>query len=158
MIEAHYPSVHGASLLVALSTDSRTCWGGKGVYGLYRHGLLPLTSDLGTVAAIHLYASGLSLHYKDIWFAMRHTGYRSTAESVYYGLRRVEGEGLVERTAWGDWRSPRRGLRRDRIERLLGANRRDTREILRRTDELMDAGLVELERRLAGRPSKAVRS
>jgi hypothetical protein len=149
LIERTYSNVHPGSLLMTLSSDPRTCWGGKGVYGLYRHGLLPRVSDLGTVAAVYLYASGTTLHYKDLWFGMRHVGYKSTTESVYYGLRRVEGQGLVERNQWGDWRRPPRGLRRDRIEYLLGASRRDTREILTRADEQLHHGLVELERRLS---------
>jgi hypothetical protein len=155
LIDQKYSRVHPGSLLVSLSGDPRTCWGGKGIYGLYRHGLLPRVRDLGTIGAIYLYASGATLHYRDLWFAMRHAGYKSTPESVYYGLRRVEGQGLVDRTDWGDWHRPHRGLRRSRIEYLLGASTRDTREILGRADEQLQAGLVELERRLNGRPTGA---
>ena len=106
LIERDYGATTAASLLGALRWDARACWAGKARYGLYRHGLLPGARDLGTVAAIYLYASSATLHYRDLWFAMQHVGYSANAESVYYALRRAQYEGLVERTRFGDWRRP----------------------------------------------------
>jgi hypothetical protein len=39
--------VRKGSLMVWLATDPRTCWGGPGIYGLYRHGLLPRSAGHG---------------------------------------------------------------------------------------------------------------
>src|SRR5207244_4068903 len=96
--------VHNGSLLVWLGQDSRTCWGGKGIYGLYRHGLLPGVRDLGSAAAVFLYVTGLALDYREVWFVLRHAGYRSEEVSIYYALRRAQSYGLVSRTWGGSWR------------------------------------------------------
>ena len=152
LIEGEHGYVHPGSLLVALAGDSRVCWGGKGIYGLYRHGLLPRLRDLGTVAAVYLYAAGISLHYRDIWFVLQYSGYKANPESVYYALRRVAHDRLVERVGQGDWRSPNPEVPASRIASLLGANSVDTREVLLRAGEQWRAGLVELERRVDRRP------
>jgi hypothetical protein len=91
-------SVHNGSLLVWLGQDGRACWGGKGIYGLYRHGLLPGVRDLGTPAALYLYVTDLVLDYREVWFVMKNSGYRSEEVSIYYALRRAEQYGLVTQT------------------------------------------------------------
>jgi hypothetical protein len=137
------------SLLMTVSGDARTCWGGKGIYGLYRHGLLPGVRDLGGVASVFLYVTADALDYREIWFAMRHTGYRSLETSVYYALTRAEREGLVERT-WGVlWQRPTRTqLPQARVKTLLQTRGRDFEAVLERTERQLCAGLAERRRRI----------
>lgn len=144
-------SVHNGSLLVWLGQDSRTCWGGKGIYGLYRHGLLPGVRDLGRAAAVYLYLTDLALDYREIWFVMKHAGYRSEEVSIYYALRRAEQYGLVDRTWGGSWRRPtREQLPEAKLKRLLGVRGRDFELVLERAATQLERGLAERRRRLRG--------
>jgi hypothetical protein len=133
-----------------LRWDARICWGGRAVYGLYRHGLLPGAQDLGTAAAIYLFVSNTSLHYEKLWFATKNSGYSASPVSLYYGLRRAEAQHLVERSRDGDWRRrPRELVSEGDIADMLGATRRETRRILERTRAQLDNGLdVSRKRRM----------
>jgi hypothetical protein len=134
-----------------LRWDARICWGGRAIYGLYRHGLLPGAQDLGTVAAIYLYVSNVSLHYEKLWFAMKNSGYSASPVSVYYGLRRAEAQHLVERSRNGDWRRrPREIVSEADVADMLGATRRETRQILERTRAQLDDGLDLSRKRRTG--------
>lgn len=144
-------AVHNGSLLVWLADDRRTCWGGKGIYGLYRHGLLPGVRDLGTAAATFLYVTDQTLHYRELWFVMKHAGYRSEEASLYYALRRVQARGLVIATWSGGWRHPtRERLPAAKLKALLGARGRDFDLVVERTERQLQEGLAERERRLRG--------
>ena len=95
-----------------------------------------------------MYASGETLHYRDIWFVMKHAGYHARAESVYYGLRRARQRKLVSRTWNGDWHRPDRSdFSLERLGWLLGTGRKGTREILERATHQAHTGLAELHRR-----------
>jgi hypothetical protein len=145
-----YP-VHNGSLLVWLSQDARACWGGKGVYGLYRHGLLPGVRDLGSAAAVYLYTTDLALDYGQIWFVMKQAGYRSHEVSIYYALRRAQTYGLVTRTWGGSWHRPtREQLPEARLKQLLGVRGRDFERVLERAQRQLESGLAERRRRLRG--------
>lgn len=145
-----YP-VHNGSLLVWLGQDGRACWGGKGIYGLYRHGLLPGVRDLGAAAAVYLYVTDLALDYREVWFVMKQAGYRSEEVSIYYALRRAEAYGLVVRTWGGSWRRPtREQLPAAKLKRMLGARGRDFELVLERAGNQLERGLAERRRRLRG--------
>ena len=63
-------------------SDLRMCWAGKGIYGLYRHGLLPGARRLADVGQFLLLASHKSLSTPNLAFVMRSLGYRFQARSL----------------------------------------------------------------------------
>jgi hypothetical protein len=148
--ERRYP-IHNGSLLVWVSQDRRACWGGRGTYGLYRHGVLPGVRDLGAAATVFLYTTDLALDYSQVWFILKHAGYRSEEASIYYALRRAESQGLVTRTWGGSWRRPtREALPEARVKRLLGVVGQDFETVIERTTAQVEGALAERRRRLYG--------
>lgn len=134
--------VHPGSLLVWLSNDPRNCWSGRGIYGLYRHGLLPGVRNLGSAAAVLLHAADEELAEDQIRFVLQHVGYRFQSSSIYLALRKVEDEGLLRRN-WGTWRPGPRSVRpvlklwrRGDVDAVIG----------RAARQVVDA-LTEMERR-----------
>ncbi len=79
-----------------LADDLRACWAGKGVYGLYRHGLLPGARDLGRVASVYIHASDAALTIDEVRFVLRHVGYRFSANSLEPALWRVSDLGIFK--------------------------------------------------------------
>jgi hypothetical protein len=94
--------VRKASLMTWLATDSRTCWGGPGIYGLYRHGLLPGVRDTGSTAAVFIHAADVAVSQEQARFLLQHVGYRFLSTSIYLALRRAENTGLLtqQRGLW----------------------------------------------------------
>jgi len=84
------------SLQVWLSADYRTCWAGPSIYGLYRHGLLPGVRDMGSAAVVYLAAADSVLTQDEIYFVLRHVGYRDQSTSMYLALRRMADFGLID--------------------------------------------------------------
>jgi hypothetical protein len=89
-------------LMVSLANDARTCWGGPGIYGLYRHGLLPGVRDTGSAAAVFIHAADTAMSQEQARFLLQHVGYRFLSTSIYLALRRAENTGLLTRQ-WGLW-------------------------------------------------------
>lgn len=85
-----------SSLNVALALDRRFCWAGRGLYGLYRHGLFPGPRNLTGVARLFLYASECPLSVDALRFAMQQAGYRLHRQSLY---------GVLERDRFVGWSS-----------------------------------------------------
>ena len=83
------------TLKTVLGTDPRLCWAGAGIYGLFRHGLLPRVRNLARVGVVFLYAAGEPMRPTDLAFVLRHVGYRFNDLSLRYALRRSEGMGLA---------------------------------------------------------------
>jgi hypothetical protein len=79
------------SLLVYLSRDLRICWAGKGMYGLYRHGLIPNVRGLGPAAEAHLLAAPGPLAPDELHFVMQHQRYRYQYASLTAALQRQLG-------------------------------------------------------------------
>jgi hypothetical protein len=79
-----------------LADDLRACWAGKGIYGLYRHGLLPGLRDLGRAAAVYIHASDLALTVDEVRFILRYVGYRFSANSLEPALWRVLDLGIFK--------------------------------------------------------------
>ncbi len=79
------------SLLVYLSRDLRICWAGRGMYGLYRHGLIPNVRGLGPTAEAHLLAAPGPLAPEELHFVLQHQGYRYQYASLTAALQRQLG-------------------------------------------------------------------
>jgi hypothetical protein len=95
--------------MVWLASDARTCWGGPGIYGLYRRGLLPGVRDLGAAAAVFIHAADRGVSQDEARFLLQHVGYRFLSTSIYLALRRIEAAGLLRRE-WGRWIPTRRSM------------------------------------------------
>ena len=76
-----------ASIAAALSADRRCCWAGRGMYGLFRHGLFPGPRNLAGVAMIFLYSHREPMGMAVLGFAMQHVGYRFRQASLRSALR-----------------------------------------------------------------------
>lgn len=135
--------VHPGSVQVWLSSEPRACWAGPGLYGLYRHGLLPGLRDLGALAAVFLLATELALSHDEIYFVLRHAGYRFQITSLNAALARAAGQGLV---CWyGTWRASSFDA-----ASLLGLNSaEDAAAVVARAQSQAAAALLERERRLS---------
>ena len=91
---------HRPSLAVSAANDLRCCWAGKGLYALYRHGLIPGPRRLADVARVVLKAQGTELNADELSFVMRHLGYRFQQQSLVNALLK---EPSLERVAWRTW-------------------------------------------------------
>ena len=76
------------SISSSLASDLRFCWAGRGMYGLYRHGLLPGPRNLSGVARFILYSSGRPLSIRILSFLMQFMGYRFHPQSLINALAR----------------------------------------------------------------------
>ncbi len=74
------------SLTASLSSDLRFCWAGKGLYGLYRHKLIPGPRNLAGIAGFFLYAYG-PLTVQQLSFVMKYVGYRYQDQSLANSLK-----------------------------------------------------------------------
>lgn len=126
-------STAGNSLLVYLSRDSRICWAGKGLYGMFRHGLAPNVRGLGPAAEAHLLAAPTAISQDELHFVLKYLGYRYQYPSLAPALGRQLGSAW--RTAS---ESEANRLRRERrLALLLGFERR-TPEFHKYYEELED--------------------
>jgi hypothetical protein len=139
-----------STLQVSISTDPRFCWAGKGLYGLYRHGLVPGPRSLAGVARIYLYSHG-PLSHAALDFVMKHVGYRFQSASLNTALNN---DGDVYWFNWeGGWywdtaRTPDAG---EAIQRLgVGPTQDDFERVVARCAGVVRAGLAEFTRRVAG--------
>jgi hypothetical protein len=55
---------------VALSQDKRFCWGGRALYGLARHGLIPGARSLAEAAYAVLLAAPHELYVEEVDFVL----------------------------------------------------------------------------------------
>lgn len=86
-------STNFRSLLGYLSRDLRICWAGKGMYGLYRHGLVPNVRGLGPAAEVHLLAAPKNLTQEELHFVLQRQGYRYQLPSLLPAVLRQVGYG-----------------------------------------------------------------
>ena len=144
LLEANgHGPVNKGSLLVWLSQDARPCWGGPGIYGLYRHGLLPTVRDLGSTAAVFVHATEADITQEEINFLLQHVGYRFQSTSMHLALRRAEADGLI-RWNHGGWTKTGRS-----VGPVLGIRRRaDVDAVMERATAQARAALAERARRL----------
>lgn len=109
------------SLLVYLSRDLRVCWAGRGMYGLYRHGLVPNVRGLGPAAEAHLLAAPTPIDAEQLHFVLQHQGYRYQYASLINALQRQLGPGGQLAAASSD---AERTRREQRLAALLQISRR----------------------------------
>lgn len=76
------------SINTSLASDPRFCWGGRGVYGLYRHGLLPGPRNLAGVAKFLIYSARAPINMRILSFLMQFMGYRFHPQSLTNALSR----------------------------------------------------------------------
>lgn len=75
------------SINFALSSDKRFCWGGKALYGLLRHGLIPGARSLAEAAYAVLLAAPRHLHVEEVDFVLEQLNYRFNSDSLLHHLR-----------------------------------------------------------------------
>lgn len=77
----------GNSINVALSRDKRFCWGGRGLYGLARHGLIPGVRSLAEAAYAVLLCAPSQLYVEEVDFVLDQLNYRFNPDSLFHHLR-----------------------------------------------------------------------
>ncbi len=75
------------SINVALSSDKRFCWGGRALYGLARHGLIPGPRSLAEAAYAVLLGAPRQLHVEEVDFILEQLNYRFNSDSLMHHLR-----------------------------------------------------------------------
>lgn len=75
------------SINVALSKDKRFCWGGRALYGLARHRLIPGARSLAAAAYAVLLAAPRELHVEEVDFVLEQLNYRFNRDSLLHHLR-----------------------------------------------------------------------
>jgi hypothetical protein len=147
------------SVSAVMGADRRFCWSGKGLYGLFRHDLVPGVRTLSGVARVLLAAYDEQLILSDLTFVMKWAGYRFQDSSLEAALHRDVDLGF--RFEWSGepgWapfihvvgaRDIRREVIRDLAvhDYLLG--RWPAEELLDRWRQKVDTGLGERSRRLS---------
>jgi hypothetical protein len=83
----HARELYLPSLFVTISNDWRFCWAGKGLYGLFRHRLVPGPRNLQGVGSLFVFAAGAPLTLEQLAFTMRWCGYRFADFSLLTALR-----------------------------------------------------------------------
>ena len=138
--------VSRASLTVALSSDRRFCWAGRGTYGLFRHGLFPGPRTLSGAARLFLWSWAKPIRLELVAFAMRYAGYRFQQASLAQALR-YDPHVIVE--GWHCWTGHLREETRAHL-RLLGVWPTSTgvEDIMVRCGALIDEAINEHRRRL----------
>jgi len=143
-------TVNGATLQVSISNDPRFCWAGKGLYGLYRHGLIPGPRSLAGIARVFLFSHG-SMTHDELEFVMKGAGYRFQGASLNQALNNEsEVWSFHTMTGWA-WATSRTEEAAVKLRRLGVARSRDDFDIIvARTADTVSASLAERKRRLRG--------
>ncbi len=89
-----------ATAVMTLSSDRRFCWAGRGLYGLYRHGLLPGARNLEDVTRIALVATGGPLSPEVLDFCLKQLGYRYSFASLRNAVLRSTNIGVRNNGSW----------------------------------------------------------
>jgi len=149
--------VNEGTLKVQLAGDPRTCWAGPGVYGLYRHGLLPGIRDLGRVGATIVYLAQEPLDLPVLAFTMRAMGYRFHEGSLRGAMRRASSLGLLDQLGASWWTPVSRSPAADRAAgRCLGLRRGKALEaVLNRAEGHVARAAEERRRRLGGTTARS---
>jgi hypothetical protein len=82
-----YAGTSKYSINVALSQDKRFCWGGRALYGLARHGLIPGARSLAEAAYAILLAAPRELHVEEVDFVLEQLNFRFNSDSLVHHLR-----------------------------------------------------------------------
>jgi len=76
-----------SSINAALSQDKRFCWGGRALYGLSRHGLIPGVRSLAETAFAVLLSAPRPLYVEEVDFVLEQLNYRYNRDSLFHHLR-----------------------------------------------------------------------
>lgn len=137
-----------ASIAAALAGDLRFCWGGRSLYGLYRHGLFPGPRNLAGVAKLFLYSHAAPLDTELLAFVMRFGGYRFQQASLRQALDR---DPDVKWKPWAGWRVSTNWTTRAMLRKLgVGPTNKVVDEMALRCADLMRRALREHTMRRAG--------
>jgi hypothetical protein len=133
------------SLNATVATDCRACWAGRGLYGLWRHGLVPGPRKLADVAQLALYCHDQPLDLDEVAFALRHLGYRFQPASLYRVLTTTPS---IKRSGWTSYTFHRSAANAAALRSDLGLGRA-FKAVTERTKESIVDALNERRRRLA---------
>lgn len=86
-ISYKYAGTPTSSINVALSQDRRFCWGGRALYGLARHGLIPGARSLAEAAYAILLAASREVHMGELDFVLEQFNYRFNSDSLAHHVR-----------------------------------------------------------------------
>lgn len=78
--------VNRGSLNVSLANDRRLCWVGRGIYGLFRHGLYPGPRKIAGIARFFVWSNDGAMPMDELSFAMKFAGYRFSDQSLARGI------------------------------------------------------------------------
>jgi hypothetical protein len=85
--DAYSGDTRHASMNVSLSQGKRFCWGGRALYGLARHGLIPGARTLAEAAYALLLAAPRALYLEEVDFVLEQLSYRYNVDSLMHHLR-----------------------------------------------------------------------
>ena len=88
------------SLNATVALDRRSCWACRGLYGLWRHGLVPGPRKLADVARLVLYCHDQPLSLDELAFTLRHLGYRFQQASLHRVLTTTP---TIKRQGWAEY-------------------------------------------------------
>jgi hypothetical protein len=150
-LRANGRNVYESSLKTQLAADRRFCWAGRGVYGLFRHGLLPGVRDLARVGGIYLHVADRRLTLTELDFILKSVGYRYRELSLYNALWRGIGLGIYRNESAESWSGSRDSVLQQReAARSMGIRRGPAfKAIVERAVEQVEEALIERERRLS---------
>jgi hypothetical protein len=135
------------SLDATVAGDRQNCWAGRGLYGLWRHGLVPGPRKLADVARLLLYCHDQPLSLDELAFTLRHLGYRFQQASLYRVLTTAP---AIKRQGWAEYEySVNRSPAADRALRADLGLGRAFKGVAERTRNGTLAALRERRKRLA---------
>lgn len=85
-IEPRYSADARHTMNVVLSQGRRFCWGGRALYGLARHGLIPGARTLAEAAYAVMLAAPRPLHLEEVDFVLEQFNYRYNVDSLMHHL------------------------------------------------------------------------
>ena len=142
-------TVNRASLNVSLANDTRFCWAGRGIYGLFRHGLIPGPRNLAGIGRFFIYSHGSAITLAGLEFAMKYAGYRFTSASL---TRALADDPSVYWPTWSECDVHRSPSATSQLRRTgIAPDHQTFLALVERCRETIIAGLGERERRLARR-------
>jgi hypothetical protein len=140
--------VNQATLQFRISADPRFCWAGRGLYGLYRHGLIPGPRSLEGIARMFLYSHG-PLKHAALEFVMKYAGYRFQSASLNSALNCAAAVFWFNTDGGWYWDTARTPEAGEALRRLGVAGTQAQFElVVARCSETARAALAERERRL----------
>jgi hypothetical protein len=139
--------VSAGSMLVSLSVDLRFCWAGKGVYGLFRHGIAPGPRSLSGVACLFLFANEEPMEPERLAFGLKYCGYRFQVPSLVSALCRTR---IIQWPEYTRCTVPSSNATRRQLRRLRLVPKRTSFEgVLEWCRALLDDADEEYKRRLS---------